>query len=585
MCSAQAGGRSTTRSRERGEDYRYNIRDIESRPTELSYGDTGNRIAYTYDGIGRMSQRVVTLNGTARTTTYGYAAGSNGAGNTTSLLSRITPPTIQYLYSYDNRGNIIAWTQDDVTVTYEYDIVGQLIRVNDPTDGSNGTTWTYAYDRGGNILNKKRYAYTVSTLGPVLQTITYGYDTTWKDKLVSYDGAAITYDAIGNPLNDGTWTYVWENGRQLKQMSKAGTTATFDYNHDGLRVRKTVIDSTGTTVTNYTLHGKNIVHMTRKNAGQSIDDSLHFFYDASGKPAIVEFNGTKYAYVHDLQGDICQIVDANGNVVVEYTYDAWGKVLSTTGSMVSTLGTIQPFRYRGYVYDVETGLYYLRSRYYNVIYYRFLNLDSVFDGVNLFCYCGNAPSIYTDFNGTNVNTTNCRQVRVRSRPNAKKDNNIITDRQTNLKKGTQVEVLFSANGTPLRDDGTEAQRSNMWYYIAWYNNGYHSGYVHSSCLDEVEYSSRHPDYSGDAFGSSVLKLKSTGYEVYNAQVILYHLGYLNSPDECDGLFGTNTKSAVKSFQSANYLSVDGEIGDETRRMLWKLGEEYMKNEGVAIPNG
>ena len=469
----------------------------------------------------------------------------------------------------------------------------QLIRVNDPTDttgGATGTTWTYEYDYGGNILSKSMYAYTTGTLGTADETINYTYgNSNWKDKLTAYNGTTITYDAIGNPITDETWTYKWKNGRQLKEMSKGTVGAEgymrieYCYNAEGLRIQKitteTTASGTTTTTTDYILHGKNIVHLTQG------DDELHFFYDASNKPAIVDFNDTKYGYVQNLQGDVIQIIDANGAVVVEYTYDAWGKVLNVTGSMAGTLGKIQPFRYRGYVYDVETGLYYLRSRYYNVIYYRFLNLDSVFDGVNLFCYCGNAPSIYPDFNGTNVNTTNCHQVRVRSRPNAKKDNNIITDRQTNLKKGTQVEVLFSANGTPLRDDGTEAQRSNMWYYIAWYNNGYHSGYVHSSCLDEVEYSSRHPDYSGDAFGSSVLKLKSTGYEVYNAQVILYHLGYLNSPDECDGLFGTNTKSAVKSFQSANYLSVDGEIGDETRRMLWKLGEEYMKNEGVAIPNG
>ena len=79
-------------------------------------------------------------------------------------------------------------------------------------------------------------------------------------------------------------------------------------------------------------------------------------------PIIVGFNGTKYGYVQNLQGDICQIIDANGAVVVEYTYDAWGKVLNVTGSMAGTLGKIQPFRYRGYVYDVETRLYYLRCR-------------------------------------------------------------------------------------------------------------------------------------------------------------------------------------------------------------------------------
>jgi YD repeat-containing protein len=57
-------------------------------------------------------------------------------------------------------------------------------------------------------------------------------------------------------------------------------------------------------------------------------NSLHFFYDASNKPAIVDFNGTKYAYVHNLQGDIVAILDSNGSVVVQYKYDAWGRIIN-----------------------------------------------------------------------------------------------------------------------------------------------------------------------------------------------------------------------------------------------------------------
>ena len=82
----------------------------------------------------------------------------------------------------------------------------------------------------------------------------------------------------------------------------------------------------------------------------------------------MQFNGTKYGYIHNLQGDVIGLIDSNGTEVVKYVYDAWGKILSTTGSLASSLGTIQPFRYRGYVFDQETGLYYLRSRYYNPLY-------------------------------------------------------------------------------------------------------------------------------------------------------------------------------------------------------------------------
>ena len=117
---------------------------------------------------------------------------------------------------------------------------------------------------------------------------------------------------IGNPTDDGTWEYEWEKGRQLKEMSK-GTEGTngyerieYRYNAEGLRIQKnvtkTTAEGTSTTTTNYILHGKNIVHLTWG------DDELHFFYDASNKPAVVEFNGTKYGYVHNLQGDVsCRV--------------------------------------------------------------------------------------------------------------------------------------------------------------------------------------------------------------------------------------------------------------------------------------
>ena len=105
--------------------------------------------------------------------------------------------------------------------------------------------------------------------------------------------------------------------------------------------------------------------------------------------------------MQNLQGDIIQIIDANGTVVVEYTYDAWGKVLNVTGddNLKNTLGKVQPFRYRGYVYDVETGLYYLRSRYYNSESDRFINGDIILAN-NTYCYCQNDPVKQKDDQGT-----------------------------------------------------------------------------------------------------------------------------------------------------------------------------------------
>ena len=131
-------------------------------------------------------------------------------------------------------------------------------------------------------------------------------------------------------------------------------------------------------------------------------DEMHFFYDAQNRPAVVVYNGRAYAYVKSLQGDIVAILDENGNAVVSYGYDAWGAPLWCTGELAETLGKVQPFRYRGYVFDEETGLYYLRSRFYSPSINRFTNCDSEFDAnsgllcASQYIYCANNPIVFMD---------------------------------------------------------------------------------------------------------------------------------------------------------------------------------------------
>ena len=105
-------------------------------------------------------------------------------------------------------------------------------------------------------------------------------------------------------------------------------------------------------------------------------DELHFFYDAQNRPAVVAYNGVPYAYVKSLQGDVIAILDADGNVVVSYAYDAWGMPIGKSGTLAETLGTLNPFRYRGYVFDEETGFYYVSSRYYDPEIGRFISPDT-----------------------------------------------------------------------------------------------------------------------------------------------------------------------------------------------------------------
>ena len=367
--------------------------DDENRPTSLTYSASGKEIGQsttTIDKLNRTTFSAVKLGSKAFTSEYHFAAGGYGTGSVTNLVASITQPGCNCGYGYDDNGNIASATLNGKWTGYTYDALGQLIQVNDRSDtrsGENGTTWKYTYDLGGNILKKERFAY-ADTTSP-LETVTYTYgDANWRDKLTVFNGNDIAYDAIGNPLHDGTWTYTWQNGRQLQKMQKSGVTAEFVYNADGLRVQKTV----NGVATKYTLHGKNIVHMT------SGTDELHFFYDAQNRPAVVVYNGVPYAYVKSLQGDIVAILDENGNMVVSYGYDAWGAPLWCTGELAETLGKVQPFRYRGYVFDEETGLYYLRSRYYNSELGRFLNADTIYY-CNLFCYCKNSPTRRFDANG------------------------------------------------------------------------------------------------------------------------------------------------------------------------------------------
>lgn len=97
-----------------------------------------------------------------------------------------------------------------------------------------------------------------------------------------------------------------------------------------------------------------------------------------------------------MQNDVIALIDDAGETVVEYKYNSWGKILIITGSKASTIGKTNPFRYRGYYYDEETGMYYLKNRYYDPEIRRFISADSYISGFNstmcnVFCYCGNNP--------------------------------------------------------------------------------------------------------------------------------------------------------------------------------------------------
>ena len=379
--------------------------DEDSRVTSYRKGSVTE--AYTYDAYSRVTNKVTTVavdeeTETRLTETLTYR--TNSAGNATDQVNTLAITSngaysTYFTYGYDMNGNIVSVKSKSKTTRYTYDSANQLIREDNEALGK---TWTWSYDAAGNILSKREYDYTTSdTLGTATDTVSYVYDTgAWGDLLKSFDGQAITYDGVGNPTKIGSRTFTWQHGRELATLTEDGTTWTNTYNADGLRIKRT----DGTTDYIYYYAGGQLVRI------EIGDKSISLSYDASGMPMSLYYGGSNveagnYYYVTNLQGDVVAILDDTGTAVVTYAYDAWGRIISVGGSMAGTLGVHNPLRYRGYVYDQETGLYYLQSRHYDPEMGRFLNADAFAStgqglaGSNMFAYCNNCPVIGYDPTG------------------------------------------------------------------------------------------------------------------------------------------------------------------------------------------
>ena len=367
------------------------------------------------DELGRLTQR--TVSNVVLSTKYEYCNNKNNATYTTPLVSKETHSHISskfavYQYTYDSNNNILTVkdASNALLVSYEYDGLNRLIRENIV----GGNTTVFKYDNGGNLQYKKVYAYsaasgkTVNELlnGTTGKTISYGYGVaTNKDLLTSYNGSGtLEYDNYGNPqkwFKHGTgnsaliYTLQWGNVSNLISIydGVSGSTYNYKYNDQGIRTEKVV----NGVVHKYYLQGEQII---AERYGSNL---IKFYYDTTGVCGF-NYNGTDYYYQKNIQGDILRIFDKNGNLKAEYSYDAWGKC--TIKSNVSNIATINSFRYRGYYFDSEIGLYYLNARYYDPEIGRFISPDSTeylspesMGGLNLYVYCGNNPVMYSDQSG------------------------------------------------------------------------------------------------------------------------------------------------------------------------------------------
>ena len=403
--------------------YHYAYNDdgtLQKTSLELGDGYTGDRYTgsatYTYDAYNRLSGTVTNIKDFNNSSTYfkntiGYTYTELNSLNRTSTQiatysSQVNSNTKKtYTFTYDDNGNITSIKVNGTEQNrYKYDDIGQLVREDNV---ASGRTYVYSYDDAGNILTKDIYSITAANITPssLISTMTYTYgNASWGDQLTKYNNISLTYDAIGNPLsyyNGLSYTFTWKNGRQLSTINGAATLS-FEYNADGIRTSKT---ANGTEHI-YHLNGSTIV------AEEWGNKLLIYLYDASGSPVGMQYRTTSYAegvfdtywFEKNLQGDIVAVYSDAGTLLVTYTYDAWGYQLSTQyyNSGSGTAVQYNPFRYRGYYRDSETGFYYLNSRYYDPSTGRFINADGYVStgqdltGYNMYAYCGNNPVNRTD---------------------------------------------------------------------------------------------------------------------------------------------------------------------------------------------
>lgn len=363
-------------------EYAYSYKENAARTLAgLTIGAFGEN--YEQDKNGRSVKIMQTLGGQTYTKRFGYYKQGDHA---TSRVNTI----------YYSKNGI-----SDGKVTYTYDGMGNIISVNE-----NGKQrYKYAYDKIGRLISEKvldgnrEICYTYDNSGNILTKTDNGTVTDYRykdgtDRLISLGTELFAYDDMGNPTTYRNMSCVWEKGRQLKSISDGANTVSFTYDEFGMRTTKTA----GGITTNYVYENGKLL---REVTGS---DKIDFVYGSDG---IIGFRtGNKnYLYRKNVFGDVTEIYSDNGTLVGKYSYTAFGECIVKVNE--GGIAEKNPIRYRGYYYDEEMSLYYLKSRYYDPVTGRFITIDDIsyidpetINGLNLYAYCGNNPVMYTDPNGT-----------------------------------------------------------------------------------------------------------------------------------------------------------------------------------------
>lgn len=395
-----AGEKSQTKYYIDGNLYNTEIltKDEHGRIKKINHnGYFSNETSYTYDDENRVKQKYAICFRTVGTgifsNEYEYKTVTHylaGEEQETNLVSKDAfgiggnKETDVELYEYYANGNVkkITKSGNGSVKEYFYDDFGRLT-VESNTELNR--KFIYTYDNNGNITKKQTCD--ISGYETLIKTDLYEYgDANRKDLLTKYNGATITYDKYGNPLAYKGKLFEWKG----KNLVKAdGLQMEYDYN--GLRTKK------GNK--KYFWYGNRLIAETY--TGNGLYKTIYYRYDDSGVCGmIVETNSgsSEYYFRKNIFGDVIAVYNTAGAELVSYDYDAFGNFIVTETSNSDKKGLLNPFRYRGYYWDSEFNLYYLKSRYYDPEIGRFISPDSVeyinpseIFGLNLYAYCYNNP--------------------------------------------------------------------------------------------------------------------------------------------------------------------------------------------------
>jgi len=359
-------------------------------------------VVYEKDSFNRVvKETITTVDSKKLSREFTYIDDNNKATNLIKTIKLYKDSVLQDIltYTYDLMGRIVKVqnTYSTIYTTYQYDKLGRLVRENNKELNK---SFVILYNKNGNITGRIEGAYTEGSIYDTsFKTNIFSHSSTYTDELIKYNNQTVSVSQTGNITAIGSTNYTWSKGTLLSRVYKSSY-AYSNYYYDGMgfRRQKTVYTN-GTTVThNYQYDGSRILKETI--TGGSYAGTLDFIYLGNQITGFT-YKNKQYFFQKNLQGDIINIYDNTNTLVASYKYDAWGNCTITLDT--NSIGTINPFRYRGYYYDRESNLYYCNARYYNPEILRWMSLDSLeyleedrINGCNLYAYCNNDPVNYSD---------------------------------------------------------------------------------------------------------------------------------------------------------------------------------------------